>query len=76
MFDISVTLEVLNELNYITYEGLGSKHDDALDCISMLASMETIAPSEGTVIESSAPVSSIWGKDEEDDEDSRLSTVF
>lgn len=68
--------EVLNELNYITYEGIGSKHDDALDCISMLASMETIAPSEGTVIESSAPVSSIWGKDEEDDEDSRLSTVF
>lgn len=38
--------EVLNELAYVTYEGIGSKHDDALDCISMIASMEVIAPSE------------------------------
>lgn len=37
--------EVLNELNYITYEGIGSKHDDALDCISMLASMDITFPS-------------------------------
>ena len=36
--------EVMNELNYITYEGIGSKHDDALDCISMLAAMKVMVP--------------------------------
>ena len=70
--------EVLNELNYITYEGIGSKHDDALDCISMLASMEVITPS----IQQEAPEvfidrGSIWSAfDSEESAEWGGSTIF
>jgi phage terminase large subunit-like protein len=43
--------EILNELKYITYEGIGSKHDDALDCISMIAAMNVIYPSDDAMYE-------------------------
>lgn len=71
--------EVLNELAYVTYEGIGSKHDDALDCISMIASMEVIAPSEEvdtpTYREESKDY--IWHRyGGKDDEDSGSSIVF
>ena len=36
--------ELLNELTYITYEAISSKHDDGLDCISMLPMMDVIRP--------------------------------
>ena len=71
--------EVLNELAYITYTGITSKHDDALDCISMIASMEVIAPSEEvdspTYREESKDY--IWHRyGSKDDEDSGSSVVF
>ena len=71
--------EVLNELAYITYTGITSRHDDALDCISMLASMEVIAPSEEvdtpTYREDSKDY--IWHRyGGKDDEDSGSSVVF
>ena len=71
--------EVLNELAYITFESIGSKHDDALDCISMIASMEVIAPSEEvdspTYREESKDY--IWHRyGSKDDEDSGSSVVF
>ena len=71
--------EVLNELAYITYEGIGSKHDDALDCISMIASMDVIAPSEDVEIVSYREESKdyIWHRyGGKDDEDSVSSVVF
>lgn len=73
--------EILNELNYITYEGIGSKHDDALDCISMLASMEVVLPSveESEVREVYLTGDGeFWGGADLDynDEDSSGSTVF
>ena len=71
--------EVLNELAYITYEGIGSKHDDALDCISMIASMDVIAPSEDVEIVSYREESKdyIWHRyGGKDDEDSGSSVVF
>ncbi len=37
--------ELLEELEYITYEGISSKHDDGLDCISMIGAMEVVLPS-------------------------------
>lgn len=36
--------ELLNEFQYITYDGIGSKHDDGLDGVSMLASMDIMLP--------------------------------
>ena len=36
--------ELLNELEYLTYEGISSVHDDGLDCVSMLALMEVVKP--------------------------------
>lgn len=71
--------EVLNELSYITYEGIGSKHDDALDCISMIASMDVIAPSEDVEVVSYREESKdyIWHRyGGKDDEDSVSSVVF
>lgn len=70
--------EVLNELNYITYEGIGSKHDDALDCISMLSNMETITPSiQQDIPEVFIDRGSIWSAfDAEDNAEWGGSTVF
>ena len=71
--------EVLNELSYITYEAIGSKHDDALDCISMIASMEVIAPSEdvGTLTYREESTDYIWHRySSESDADSGSSVVF
>ena len=71
--------EVLNELAYITYTGITSKHDDALDCISMIASMEVIAPSEEVDIPTYREDSKdyIWHRyGGKDDEDSGSSVVF
>jgi len=47
--------EILNELKYITYEGIGSKADDALDGLSMIATMDVMYPSieQGSVAETS-----------------------
>jgi len=36
--------ELLDEMTYLTYEAISSKHDDGLDCISMLALMDVIKP--------------------------------
>ena len=72
--------EILNELNYVTYEGFGSKHDDALDGISMIAAMDTILPSEteGLVIPMLDEDGDIWESDWDFDEgtNSSGSTVF
>lgn len=71
--------EILNELNYVTYEGIGSKHDDALDGISMIASMDVVLPSTDVASMDVAIDSNgfIWEGDFEDEEFSgNSSTVF
>lgn len=73
--------EVMLQLNYVTYEGFGSKHDDALDGISMIAAMDTVLPSEDvgnmvTIIGDDGTIwESIWDEDDED-EGKNGSTVF
>lgn len=62
--------EVLNELNYVTYEGFGSKHDDALDGISMIASMDVMLPSEDYSPVEGDPLMGntyFWNHDEEEE---------
>lgn len=60
--------ELLEELDYITWESINSKHDDGLDCISMLMHLETVLPAKNTP----APVEKkyqMWGfEDEYEDE--------
>jgi len=36
--------ELIEELEYVTYRGFGSKYDDGADCISQLMMLETITP--------------------------------
>ena len=75
--------EVLNELNYITYTMIASKHDDALDCISMIAAMDVVLPSMDVVatgipsLGGSAVNPFIWGSPyESEDTSDNDGTVF
>ena len=69
--------EVMTELNYITYTGIGSKHDDALDCISMIASIDVMLPSvDAGTLEVDEVKSRYWTGFDEESEDDRGSTVF
>lgn len=56
--------ELLNEINYVTFDSTGritfnSKHDDGLDLISMLGTMETNAPSP-VITNNSIEYDPIW----------------
>lgn len=73
--------ELLSELNYVTYEGFGSKHDDALDGVSMIAAIDVVLPSEevnGNMTTIIGEDGTIWESDwEDDDEESEVgSTIF
>lgn len=72
--------EILHELNYVTYEGFGARHDDALDGISMIASLDIILPSEdvGSVSTSIVGDGLIWEGDWDDDKEENFtgSTIF
>lgn len=73
--------EVLDELNYITYESIGSKHDDALDCISMIAAMDVMYPSVedinyGSYSDTTGSLSVYGNYFEPEEEYSGGSTVF
>ena len=75
-------VELINELDYITYEGIGSKNDDGLDGISMLASMEIMLPSAedytnySAVTEDGLVWSSDWIPGEDEDDEYLNSNVF
>jgi len=61
--------EVLEELKYITYTGIGSAHDDALDGISMLGIMSVLYPSTNSGFEQkpSKKAANGWFQDEVED---------
>ena len=57
--------ELLEELKYVTFAGIGSKHDDGLDLISQLGMIDYLLPSMSMdEIEDKLPTanSGIWGK--------------
>lgn len=57
--------ELLEELKYVTFAGIGSKHDDGLDLISQLGMIDYLLPSMSLdEIEDKLPTASsgIWGK--------------
>jgi len=46
MRETVLMVEMLEELRYVTRRGFKSRHDDAADCMSMLAVMQPFKPSE------------------------------
>ena len=71
--------EMLEELKYVTYSGIGSKHDDGLDLISQVGMIDYILPSMGSLDaddELTRADAAIWGKTWDDDESSGSSVIF
>ena len=71
--------EILEELKYLTYTAVASKHDDALDCISMLAAMDIMLPSgtdAGPIITEAGTQSLFSEFDTDGEEFGGGSTVF
>ena len=57
--------ELLEELNYVTFTGIGSKHDDGLDLISQVGMIDYLLPSTSMEdVDDRLPSASsnIWGK--------------
>ena len=73
--------EMLEELNYVTFESIGSKKDDGLDLISQLGMIEYILPTNGTVLDSDDSLTGadkriwgdVWG---DEDKETRGSEMF
>ena len=72
--------ELMNELKYITYQAITSKHDDGLDLVSMLGIMEMTYPNaEATGLDRKLQSeNSIFGSyfDTSSSSESKKSTVF
>jgi phage terminase large subunit-like protein len=69
----------MSQLSYITHMGIGSKHDDFIDAISMLAHMNIIVPSSGSdeVKELTYNIEDgIWEEDDYYEESSGSSVMF
>ena len=64
--------ETMNELKNITVDGIKSAHDESIDCISMLGSINIAVPSQSTEFKYNSN-NMIW---EVDDEDENYSNPF
>ena len=62
--------ELKNELDYITYSVISSKHDDGLDCVSMISMMDVTLPMkvEYSPGRSNMQSDPLWGDDFEESE--------
>lgn len=71
-------VELLEELRYVTYEGIGSIHDDGLDLISQMVLMETVAPSDtrSSTFHYDAKNELFYEYEEEDSFNGNNSTIF
>ena len=71
--------EMLEELNYITHESVGSKHDDGLDLISQVGLIEYIVPSNSIEPSGSGLTDvnkGIWGSIWKDNDEDKNSVIF
>jgi hypothetical protein len=64
MRDHPLVLELLEELRYASPKGFKSKHDDALDTVSMLAKLSPWKPTEEAV---NTKTGDMYDDDEEPD---------
>jgi predicted phage terminase large subunit-like protein len=72
--------ELLEELKYVTWSDITSKHDDAIDVISMITAMNVSYPSVGGSNKDEDNFAStndpIWGSIDDDSDTTRGSTIF
>jgi len=72
--------EMMEELKYLTYDSIGSTHDDGLDLISQLGMIDYILPTQEFDVDDGLTEadSNIWAsfEDEDDDYTSNSSVVF
>lgn len=68
--------EAMNELSLVSVSGFRSKHDDFLDTISMLASLNPWKPSEEAPLVSSHKGDSMWELDVDDEPTDRMASYI
>ena len=68
--------EAMNELGLVSVSGFRSKHDDFLDTISMLASLNPWKPSEEAPLVSSHKGDSMWELDVDDEPTDRMASYI
>ena len=66
--------ELLTELQYTTYQGFGSGHDDGCDLITQIGLMQTYAPS--AVVQSQHPKDKMWWETDEDESNTGLNSYI
>ena len=69
-------VELLEEIRLASPNGFKSRHDDALDTVSMLASLKTWKPSEEALFKHSKDESDIWELDIDDNIGSNLQSYI
>ena len=69
-------VEAMNELGLVSVSGFRSKHDDFLDTISMLSSLNTWRPSEEAPMVENAKSNSMWDVDAADDAPDRMASYI
>lgn len=68
--------EAMNELSLVSVSGFRSKHDDFLDTISMLASLNPWKPSEEAPLVASHKGDSMWELDVDDEPTDRMASYI
>lgn len=68
--------EAMNELGLVSVSGFRSKHDDFLDTISMLASLNPWKPSEEAPLVASHKGDSMWELDVDDEPTDRMASYI
>ena len=68
--------EAMNELSLVSVSGFRSKHDDFLDTISMLSSLNPWKPSEEAPLVESGKGGGMWDIDVDEDPTDRMASYI
>lgn len=71
-----VLIEAINELSLVSVSGFRSKHDDFLDTVSMLSSLNPWKPSEEAPLRESSQHDSMWELDVEPEPTDRMASYI
>ena len=72
----AIIQEALNELSLVSVSGFRSKHDDFLDTISMLSSLNPWKPSEEAPMRESNSGGGMWDIDMDEDTTDRMASYI
>lgn len=68
--------EAVNELSLVSVSGFRSKHDDFIDTISMLSSLNAWKPSEEAPLKTSSKGDGVWELDVEEEPSNRMASYI